>query len=104
MKQGIHPQFFEDAKITCFCGNTFTIGSTLAEIHVEVCSKCHPFFTGEAKYLDTLGRVEKFQKKQEKAKVISAARVQKIQEEKEKPKRPESLREMIALVKKQASS
>ena len=103
MKQGIHPQYFDDAKVTCACGNTFTTGATMPEIRVEVCSKCHPLFTGEMKYLDTLGRVEKFQKSQEKAKAVHAQKVAKVSE-KQQRQRPESLREMIALAKKQASS
>ncbi len=103
MKKDIHPQYFDDCKVTCICGNTFTTGATVAEIHIEVCNKCHPFFTGEMKYVDTLGRVEKFQKRQEKAKTISAQKVKKV-EEKERVRRPDSLREMIELAKKQATS
>lgn len=103
MKQGIHPQYFDDAKVICVCGNTFTTGSTKPEIRVEVCSRCHPFFTGEMKYVDTLGRVERFQKRQEKAKVIQDQKVKKVQAKEEK-QRPESLREMLALAKKQAAS
>lgn len=104
MKQGIHPQFYENTKVTCVCGNTFTTGSTLPEIRVEVCNKCHPFFTGEMKFVDTLGRVERFQKKQEKAKEIQTAKVKKIEEQRQKPARPENLRELFSLAKKQASS
>ena len=103
MKANIHPQFFEDAKVTCVCGNTFTTGSTLAEIHVDICSNCHPFFTGEMKYVDILGRVERFQQKQKKAKELKTQTVQKVEARKEK-KRPESLREMMDIIKKQASS
>lgn len=103
MKQGIHPQYFDDTKVTCVCGNTFTTGSTVPEIRVEICSNCHPFFTGEMKYVDTLGNVEKFQKKQKEAKVLKEKTVLKVQE-KEERKRPESLKEMFELVKKQASS
>lgn len=103
MKQGIHPQYFDDAKVICVCGNTFTTGSTKPEIRVEVCSRCHPFFTGEMKYVDTLGRVERFQKRQEKAKVIQDQKVKKVHAKEEK-QRPESLREMLALAKKQAAS
>ena len=72
MKAGIHPQYFDDAKIVCVCGNSFTTGATQPEIRVEICSSCHPFFTGEMKYVDTLGNVEKFQKKQKEAKVRKA--------------------------------
>lgn len=104
MKQGIHPQYFEDTKVTCVCGNTFTTGSTMPEIRVEVCSNCHPFYTGEMKFVDTLGRVEKFQKKQQKAEKIKKQQVEKKVELSKKAARPESLKEMIELAKKQASS
>lgn len=103
MKANIHPQYFDDAKVTCACGNTFVTGATVPEIRVEVCNKCHPFFTGEMKYVDTLGRVEKFQKNQAKAKVIREQIVKK-QEERVQRERPSSLREMIELAKKQAAS
>ena len=75
----------------------------MQEIHVEICNKCHPFFTGEMKYVDTLGRVERFQQKQKKAKEIKSQIVKKVEERQEK-KRPESLREMMDIIKKQASS
>ena len=104
MKAQIHPQFNEDTKVTCVCGNTFTTGSTLPEIRVEVCHKCHPFFTGEMKFVDTLGRVEKFQKKQQHAKVIREEKAKKVEEQKMRPERPDSLKAMIELAKKQASS
>jgi large subunit ribosomal protein L31 len=63
MKKEIHPQYFENAKITCACGNVFTLGSTREAIEVEICSNCHPFYTGNDKVLDTAGRVEKFKTK-----------------------------------------
>ena len=62
MKQGIHPEYVE-ATVTCGCGNTFTTRSTKSVIKVEICAQCHPFFTGKEKYVDTAGRVEKFQRK-----------------------------------------
>ena len=62
MKQDIHPKY-EETTVTCGCGNTFTTRSTKKNIHVEICSACHPFFTGKMKFVDTTGRVEKFQKK-----------------------------------------
>ena len=62
MKEGIHPVYHQ-ATVTCNCGNTFVTGSTKEDIHVEICSKCHPFYTGKAKFLDTAGRVDKFNKK-----------------------------------------
>jgi large subunit ribosomal protein L31 len=68
MKKKIHPKWYPDAKITCVCGNILTVGSTQPELQVEVCSSCHPFFTGQMKYVDTLGRVEKFEAKRKAAK------------------------------------
>ena len=62
MKQGIHPEYVE-THVTCSCGNTFTTRSTKAELHVELCNQCHPFYTGKQKLVDTGGRVERFQKK-----------------------------------------
>jgi large subunit ribosomal protein L31 len=59
MKKDIHPEYLE-AQITCACGNTFKTRSTKPEIRVELCSKCHPFFTGERRIVDTAGRVERF--------------------------------------------
>ena len=75
----------------------------MQEIHVEICSKCHPFFTGEMKFVDTLGRVEKFQARQKVAREIEKKKVEKVAE-KEERKRPGSLKEMLDLVKKQVSS
>jgi len=63
MKKDIHPTYYTDAVVICACGNTFTTGSTKKELRVESCSKCHPFFTGQQKIVDTEGRVEKFRRK-----------------------------------------
>jgi len=63
MKDNIHPKYYEKAKVVCACGNTFEVGSTKEHIETEICSKCHPFYTGKEKIIDTLGRVEKFRKK-----------------------------------------
>lgn len=63
MKADIHPTYFPDAKIICACGNVITAGSTVSEIHVELCSKCHPFYTGKQKLVDSAGRVERFLRK-----------------------------------------
>jgi len=60
MKTDIHPEFYIDAKATCACGAEYTVGSTMKDIRVEICSNCHPFYTGKEKVLDTAGRVEKF--------------------------------------------
>ena len=60
MKKDIHPKYYTDCKVTCVCGNSFTTGSTLEEIKVELCSACHPFYTGKQKLVDTARRVEKY--------------------------------------------
>jgi large subunit ribosomal protein L31 len=62
MKQGIHPEYLE-TRVTCSCGNVFTTRSVKPELHVELCNKCHPFYTGKQKLVDTGGRVERFQRK-----------------------------------------
>ena len=71
MKEGIHPKYYE-ATIRCACGNEFKAGSTVKEIGVEICSKCHPFFTGKQKLVDSAGRVERFRKKYSKFKKMDA--------------------------------
>ena len=63
MKTGIHPTYFPEATVTCACGNTWKTRSTKPELHLEICSACHPFFTGRQKMIDTEGRVDRFQKK-----------------------------------------
>ena len=63
MKQDIHPKYYPNAKVQCSCGNAFTVGSTQEHIEVEICSKCHPFYTGKEKMVDTMGRVQKCRKR-----------------------------------------
>jgi large subunit ribosomal protein L31 len=70
MKEKIHPKYFTDATVTCSCGNNFTTGSTRQTLKVELCNKCHPFFTGEQKIIDTAGRVERFNKKYKREKKV----------------------------------
>jgi len=65
MKPGIHPEWFPTAKVSCACGHKFTVGATVAELHTEVCSNCHPFFTGEQRIVDTAGQVERFMRRLE---------------------------------------
>lgn len=96
MKAKIHPNWFKEAKVTCACGNTFVVGATMPEISVEVCSVCHPFYTGQMKYLDAAGRVERFKTKLTKAskKVVSKSEKRRIKKEKkikEEMDRPENL-------------
>lgn len=93
MKQGIHPAWNENAKITCACGATFATGSVMENIRVDICSQCHPLFTGTQKFVDTLGQVDKFKKSAEKAQIrgaekkkIEAARaLKKVVDKTEKP-------------------
>jgi large subunit ribosomal protein L31 len=67
MKTDTHPEFHTDAMVRCVCGNEFVTGSTLTELKTEVCSVCHPFFTGEQRIVDTGGQVERFRRRAEKA-------------------------------------
>ena len=63
MKSKIHPEYYTDAKVVCACGNTFTTGSTKKLLKVELCSKCHPFYTGQRRLVDTKGQVERFKRR-----------------------------------------
>lgn len=74
MKAKIHPEYNNDCVVTCACGNTFTTGSTMKEIRVELCNQCHPFYTGKQKFVDTARRVEKFQEKVSKVAAAAATR------------------------------
>ncbi|MFH1393197.1 MAG: 50S ribosomal protein L31 [Patescibacteria group bacterium] len=67
MKKDIHPKYYPKAKAKCACGNSFSIGSATPEINIEICSKCHPFYTGKDKIIDTAGRVERFKKRLQKS-------------------------------------
>lgn len=74
MKSAIHPKYYSNCQVTCACGNKFTTGSTLEKIEVEVCSQCHPFFTGQQKFVDTKGRIEKFKEKEAKGTAYKKAK------------------------------
>jgi large subunit ribosomal protein L31 len=108
MKADIHPKWYPDAKVICACGNTFTLGATVDKIQVEVCSNCHPFYTGQMKYVDVAGRVDAFREKQAKAKadVLTKTekrrlkRERKIQKELEKPETLEEVRKATKKSKK----
>ncbi|MAO89298.1 MAG: 50S ribosomal protein L31 [Dehalococcoidia bacterium] len=63
MKQEIHPEYYSQAKVVCSCGEVFTTGSTKAELKVELCNKCHPFYTGEQRIVDTEGRVDRMKRR-----------------------------------------
>ena len=98
MKATIHPTWFEDATVSCACGNTFTVGAAKQVIKIDICGKCHPFFTGEMKFVDTMGRVERFQQKQIAADKIAAVVADKRKKNKDKEsslKNQKSLKEML---------
>ena len=94
MKKKTHPKWYPNCRVTCACGNTFTTGSTVDKIEVEICAACHPFFTGELKYVDTLGRVEKLQQQQQKAAKTQLKKKKKVRKKKQ-AERPETLKEML---------
>jgi len=99
MQAKIHPQFHEDAMVTCSCGSTFTTGSTKKNIIVEVCSKCHPFYTGEQKFLDTKGTVDKFLQKEKQAKEYrKTAASKRDKKQSSQNKKTKSLRELLGEV------
>ncbi|NOZ49359.1 MAG: 50S ribosomal protein L31 [Chloroflexi bacterium] len=86
MKPGIHPKYYPDAKIICSCGNSWTAGCTQPEIHTDVCSACHPFYTGEQRIVDSAGQVDRFMKRlrtkdQIRAKVRAEAETRRSEEE-----------------------
>jgi large subunit ribosomal protein L31 len=101
MKKDIHPQIFTEAVVTCACGNSFVTMSTKKELSVEICSACHPFFTGKKRYIDTEGQIDKFAKRLEKVQSAKdATKGKKTKGEKEadkqskKPLTLKDLREM----------
>ena len=77
MKPKIHPKYFPNARVTCACGNSWTTGSTVPELKVDICSACHPFYTGEQRIVDTAGQVDRFMKRLERtAETAEQVRVQ----------------------------
>ena len=99
MKANIHPTWYGSAKVTCACGNTFNVGATVPEITVGVCYNCHPFYTGQMKFVDTAGRVEAFKARRASAKTMKVSknekrRLKKIKRIQEEQDRPESLAEL----------
>lgn len=95
MKSGIHPTFYDKAQVICVCGNKFTVGSTQETLHVELCHKCHPFYTGEQRFVDSASRIQKFQTKQQKASDYKQKVKIKVEEKKKNANAPKSLREML---------
>lgn len=99
MQAQIHPKYITDVTVTCTCGNTFKTGSTKEHISVEICSKCHPFYTGEQKFVDAKGNVERFLKKAEDAKKFKAQISAKKAKKQDKGEREsKSLRELLGEV------
>jgi len=99
MKTAIQPKWFPEAKVTCSCGNIFTVGASVPELQVEVCYNCHPFYTGQMKFFDTAGRVDAFKAKMANSgkKVLSKTEKRKIKKQKElleEMNRPESLAQL----------
>lgn len=74
MKKDTHPTYYKDAKTTCACGHVFTIGSTNKEMSVEICSNCHPFYTGKEKLVDSAGRVDRFKKMEKLQEAVAKTR------------------------------
>lgn len=105
MKKDIHPTYYNDCKVTCACGNTFVTGSTKKEINVDICAACHPFFTGEQKFVDTEGRVDKFLRKRKEAEAtatkikIKKEAKKRRQEAEKSQERPKSLKELLEVEK-----
>lgn len=97
MKATIHPQYFDDAQVVCSCGNRFTVGSTKPEIHIELCDNCHPFYTGQQRFVDTASRIERFKMKQTQA---QPQKVKRQEEKKEEEVGPQTLREMLQALKR----
>jgi len=105
MKTAIHPKWHEEAVITCACGNTFKTGAAFESLQVEVCYNCHPFYTGQMKYLDTAGRVDAFMAKRQKVadNRVSKTEKRRLKQEKRIQKemeRPDTLSELRKAVKK----
>lgn len=86
MKDGLHPTYTHSAKVTCACGATFTTGSTVEDIRVEICSNCHPFYTGTQKLIDTAGRVDRYKRIAERAKTAASTRKPKAPRRKKTPR------------------
>lgn len=98
MKTNIHPKYFQTS-VTCACGNIFTLGSTQESVRVELCYKCHPFYTGEQRFVDTASRIQKFQDKQSLATKYKNTIVKKKEIEKQKDTQPKTLREMLQAIR-----
>jgi large subunit ribosomal protein L31 len=107
MQSNIHPTYYADAKVVCSCGNTFTTGSTKQEIRVEICSNCHPVYTGVKRFIDTLGRVDRFvlaQQSAAKAQAAATAKKKKTDDKKGDKVAPRTIKEMLEQMDTPAAS
>lgn len=98
MKADIHPKYFQ-TNVTCACGNRFTVGSTMQDLKIELCNKCHPFYTGAQRFVDSASRIQKFEEKQNIARQYLTKKVKKQEEEKQKESQPKTLREMLQAIR-----
>ena len=96
MNKDIQPKVYKDCVITCACGNSYTVVSTEQVIKVDICSACHPFYTGKQKFVDTEGRIEKFQKKMEASKTTQPSKkAKKAKKSEEKSGKKATLKDML---------
>lgn len=98
MKAKLHPDY-QQTTVTCACGNTFTTGSTVKDLKVDICSKCHPFYTGEQRFLDTLGRVDKFMAKRQAAAAMPKSAKKAKKGQVVTPQKALTLKEMLTVTK-----
>lgn len=97
MKAKIHPKYYEEAIVSCGCGHTFTVGSTKPQISVETCYKCHPVFTGEHRFADSKGQVEKFKAKQDYAKKYAEIQSKRAPKATKKQSSQKNLKDLLSM-------
>ncbi len=95
MKANVHPVYFPEAQVVCVCGKKFTVGSTHETLNVELCYNCHPFYTGEQRFVDRGSLIQKFQQKQQAAAQFKATKKIKVEAKKKASEGPKTLREML---------
>ncbi|HUD44805.1 MAG TPA: 50S ribosomal protein L31 [Patescibacteria group bacterium] len=99
MKATIHPHYTDQAQVICVCGNRFTVGSTKDTLHVELCYKCHPFYTGEQRFLDSKSAIKRFEDKRSAAQTYKATVTKKKEDKRKAQEGPQTLREMLQSLK-----
>ena len=95
MKAAIHPKYNDQAQVICVCGHKFTVGSTKDTIHVELCYKCHPFYTGEQRFVDTKSAIKRFEDRRSAAQQYKVTANKKKEAKKKAQEGPKTLREML---------